>query len=170
MLVVYDILLKSQVWILINRNSTCHNLFRTPHFVEQDMRQEDPETWVDILRQQIPGLLGIYVFGSTATGSEHTNSDIDIALLADRAQEPVALWEIAQKLAQQAREDVDLVDLRGASAVFRMQVIASGKRLFCADFPKCEAFEDFVFSDFARLNEERAGILQDIAQRKQVYG
>lgn len=134
------------------------------------MPPENLQALVDMLRRQIPSLLGVYVFGSAASGQMHTDSDIDIGILAGRPEDPAVLWEIAQALAQQAGRDVDLVDLGRASSVFRMQVISGGRRLWCADLPRCEAFEDFVYSDFVRLNEERAGILEDVARRKQVYG
>ncbi len=52
----------------------------------------------------------------------------------------------------------------------RMQVISKGQRIYCSNEQSCEMFEDFVFSDYARLNEERAGILEDIGQRGAVYG
>ena len=131
---------------------------------------KEPRALVDLLCRQIPSLLGVYIFGSAASAQTHADSDLDIGILAGRPQDPAVLWEIAQALAQQAGRDVDLVDLGSASTVFRMQVISDGKRLLCADLPRCEAFEDFVYSDFARLNEERAGILEDVARRKQVYG
>jgi hypothetical protein len=47
-----------------------------------------------------------------------------------------------------------------------MQIVEGGKRLYCRDQTACDAFEDFVFLDFARLNEERAGILEDIKWRE----
>lgn len=134
------------------------------------MEPEQLEPLVDLLRRQIPSLLGVYLFGSAARDQMHPASDIDIAVLGERPQDPAALWEIAQTLARQAGRDVDLVDLRQASTVLRMQVIGHGRRLFCSNPAQCEAFEDFVYSDFARLNEERAGILKDAAGRKRAHG
>lgn len=69
-----------------------------------------------------------------------------------------------------AGRDVDLVDLRAASTVLRARVIAEGERLFCAAESLCAEFEDVAFSAYARLNEERRAILQDIQQRGSVYG
>ncbi|MCC5862855.1 MAG: hypothetical protein JJT93_13220 [Gammaproteobacteria bacterium] len=48
----------------------------------------------------------------------------------------------------------------------------SGRRLFCAEGHEehVEAFETFVYADYARLNEERAGILQDVLARGRVHG
>ncbi len=77
---------------------------------------------------------------------------------------------MAQTLAAKYSRDVDLIDLNQASTVMRMQVISKGQRIYCSNEQSCEMFEDFVFSDYARLNEERAGILEDIGQRGAVYG
>lgn len=54
-----------------------------------------------------------------------------------------------------AGKDVDLVDLTVASSVMRVQVIAHGERLYCSDEAVCEAFEDLVYSEYVRLQEER---------------
>ena len=134
------------------------------------MHLEHPDILVETLRERIPSLLAVYLFGSASSGLTHPESDIDVAILAGRPLDPAALWETAQAVAQRLGRDLDLVDLDAASAVMRMQIVGNGTRLFCADRPRCEAFEDFVYSDFARLNEERAGILEDVARRKKVHG
>jgi len=123
---------------------------------------------IEHLRCEIPSLLAIYVFGSTASGLARADSDLDLAILADGDLEPARLWEIGQTL--DSGRDIDLVDLGKASTVMRMQVIGNGRRVFCADLPRCEGFEDLVYSDYARLNEERAGILEDVARRRRIHG
>lgn len=129
--------------------------------------QPDP---VQIIRNALPGVQAIYLFGSQSTGEQHIDSDIDIAILPKQALPETTIWALSQTLAQQYSRNVDLIDLRNASTVMRMQVISKGRRLFCANRIACELFEDFVFSDYARLNEEREGILEDIRQRGSVYG
>ena len=115
-------------------------------------------------------VLGIYLFGSWSLGSQHEDSDIDLALLSKHKLPETKIWALAQTLAAKYSRDVDLVDLHQASTVMRMQVISKGQRIYCSNERSCETFEDFVFSDYARLNEERAGILEDIGQRGAVYG
>ncbi len=112
----------------------------------------------------------IYLFGSESAGAQHAHSDIDLAVISNATLSPKRLWEVSQELAARASRDVDIVDLREASTVMRMQVVSTGERLFCASEKRCEAFEDFVYSDYARLNEERAAILQDIRRRGSIYG
>lgn len=118
----------------------------------------------------IPGVLGIYLFGSRSLDLQHADSDIDLALLAKHKLPETKIWALAQALAAKYSRDVDLIDLKQASTVMCMQVISKGRRIYCTDEELCEAFEDFVFSDYAHLNEERAGILEDIGQRGAVYG
>ena len=115
-------------------------------------------------------VLGIYLFGSRSLGSQHADSDIDLALLSKHKLPETTTWALAQTLAVKYSRDVDLIDLHQASTVMRMQVISKGQRIYCSKEQSCERFEDFVFSDYARLNEERAGILEDIGQRGAVYG
>ncbi len=125
---------------------------------------------LQVLQESFPELLAVYLFGSVVLGQMHEGSDIDLAVLNENKLHEQDVWKTAQKLAMIAGRDVDLVDLRSASSVMRMQVISEGRRLVCSNEMVCEVFEDFVFSDYARLNEERAGILHDIQQRGHVYG
>jgi len=122
------------------------------------------------IQGKFPDVEGVYVFGSTAKGMTRLGSDIDLAVLSCTTLPVMDVWLLAQALARDAGMDVDLIDLRSASAVMRMQVIAEGQRLICTDDEACTIFEDFVFSDYARLNEERADILKDIQLRGSVYG
>ncbi|MDQ6952477.1 MAG: nucleotidyltransferase domain-containing protein [Mariprofundaceae bacterium] len=122
------------------------------------------------IQSEVPSVLGVYLFGSVAKGVSNASSDIDLALLASDSLSVLEVWLLAQRLAQDIGVDVDLIDLRSANAVMRMQVIAKGRRLLCVDEPICEQFEDFVYADFARLNEERAAILMDVQSRGTVYG
>jgi len=122
------------------------------------------------LRSAVPAALGIYVFGSYAQGQHTPSSDIDLAVLPSAPLSALHVWNTAQKLAVIANHDVDLVDLLRASTVFRAQVIAHGRRLFCANTFLCEEFESRAFTQYARLNEERREILEDIRRRGSVYG
>jgi uncharacterized protein len=122
------------------------------------------------LRALIPGLQAVYRFGSTVSNETHTDSDIDVAFVAQRALAPESTWEAAGDLSEQLGRDVDLVDLRSASTVMRVQVLEDSL-LLVDDDPAARAwFEMLSLSDYARLNEERRGILEDVRQRGHVYG
>lgn len=125
---------------------------------------------VNALCEALPDCRAIYCFGSWGTPDQKPGSDIDLAVLPDAPLEPVRCWELAQLLASLADRDVDVVDLMCASTVMRMQVVSGGNRLYCADFYEVELFEDTAFSSYARLNEERREILDDVRQRGSVYG
>lgn len=132
------------------------------------------EQVVSLLRRRIPGLVAIYRFGSSGTPAEHARSDLDLAVLTEPplAKDARALlrWKIAEEVAFVVRRDVDLVDLGSASIVLRARVISGGRRLWCADEAYAERFEDYAFSAYARLNEERSGILRDIRDRGRIHG
>ena len=113
---------------------------------------------VQTICANIPEVLGIYLFGSRSSGTQHADSDIDLALLSKHKLPETKTWVLAQTLAAKYSLEVDLIGLNQASTVMRMQVISTGQRIYCSNEQSCEAFEDFVFSDYAHLNEERAGI------------
>ncbi len=125
---------------------------------------------VDVLRERIPGLEAVYLFGSQATGQSSADSDVDIAVLPARPLSSQQRFDLALELGTLVDRDADLVDLRAAHTVLRSQVITTGIALYRRDAAKVEAFEDFVFSDYARLNEERAAILEDVRARGSIHG
>ena len=133
-------------------------------------RQDNMTALKETIAKRLSGLIGIWVYGSVAKGEDTSKSDLDIAVLANAPVPFDKLLDLSVSLMQQVGCDVDFVDLRVAPSVLRKEVIAKGRRIYCADWAACETFEDFVFSDYARLNEERAGILDDIFQRGSVYG
>jgi uncharacterized protein len=94
---------------------------------------------------------------------------VDLAVLACDPIPAMRRFGLAQELAIQLHRDVDLVDLRTASTVMRMQVISTGECLDAPNEPTRREFEMYVFSVYARLNEERRGILDDIRARGSVY-
>ena len=122
------------------------------------------------LREALPECLAIYRFGSWGTADQRPDSDIDLAVLPGAPLPPVQRWELAQKLAVITGRDVDLIDLLAASTELCLQVVAHGTRLYCPDEAEVEKFEDTVFAGYARLNEERRDILDDIRHRGNVHG
>jgi len=125
---------------------------------------------VAFLRQALPGLVAVYRFGSTVDGQTHAASDVDLAVLCNAPLEPFARFDLQERLAVRAGCDVDLVDLRRASTVMRMQVVSSGVLLAAFDLAAREAFEDLTYSAYARLNEERRAILEQVRRDGRVHG
>jgi predicted nucleotidyltransferase len=111
----------------------------------------------------------VYLFGSRARGDGGKQADIDLALLTDVPLAPVARWELQEDLAALAHADVDLVDLLRASTVMRVQVLRDAQLLLDRNPSRRIAFETMALSAYARLNEERRAILDDIVRRGRVY-
>ena len=124
---------------------------------------------VTMLKKEVPDLIAIYQFGSQAKGATNKESDVDVAFLASRPLQAIQRFDLEQELASLVKKNVDLIDLRESSTVMRMQVISSGCCLFSIDDAEREQFETFVYSSYARLNEERRLILDDIQKRGSVY-
>ena len=131
---------------------------------------DDREAALGHLRAALPGLQALYLFGSAASGEARPGSDLDLALLADRPLAADERFDLEQDLALLLGREVDLVDLLAASTVMRMQVISTGRLLWEANRYRRELFEVTVYSAYARLNEERRGILEDIRREGRVYG
>lgn len=130
---------------------------------------QDGDIVAEICRA-VPDAAAIYRFGSSACGTTRPDSDIDIALLAAAPLDPIARFDLQERLASRLGRDVDLVDLRRASPVLAMQVITSGGVVYDGNPEARGAFEDRVFGSYARLNEERRGILERIAAEGTVHG
>jgi len=122
------------------------------------------------LRQALQALIAVYRFGSSAEDATHPASDIDIAVLAGRRLTPTERFDLQEQLASRLGRDVDLVNLEAASPVLAIQVVAKGRLLFDGDAAARGGFEDRTFSAYARLNEERRGILERIATEGTVHG
>lgn len=127
------------------------------------------DTLVGEIRTALPGIIAVYVFGSWGTPDERPGSDMDLAILPPAPVPQIDCWQLAQALAVLAKRDIDLIDLLNASTVMRAQVVAYGRRIYCLDRPRCEHFEGWTFSSYARLNEERRGILRDIRERGRIH-
>lgn len=124
----------------------------------------------EYIRKAVPGLIALYRFGSQAKGTARPASDIDLAILSREPMPNLRRFELAQELATQLHRDVDLVDLRTASAVMKMQVLSTGACLDSQDESARREFEMYAYSDYARLNEERREIVKGITKRGLVYG
>lgn len=125
---------------------------------------------IEFVRQAIPDFIALYRFGSQANGNIRPESDVDLAVLACHPIPALRRFELAQELAAQLHRDVDLVDLRSASTVMRMQVISAGECLDAPDEAAQREFEMYAYSDYARLNEERREILKRVRASGMIYG
>ncbi|OEG62851.1 putative nucleotidyltransferase [Halanaerobium saccharolyticum] len=103
----------------------------------------------------------IYLFGSYAKGKERPDSDLDLAFLSSKEIDDYQRFLTAQKLASKLNIEVDLIDLKKASTVFKAQII-QGKLLYAEDKQQQQEFEMLTLKKYARLNEERKEIIDKI--------
>jgi uncharacterized protein len=127
-------------------------------------------TVVERIRAAVPEVEAIYLFGSRARGQQSKDSDVDIALLAASPLEPVFRFDLQESLAAELHVSVALVDLRAASTVLRVQIIDGGRLLYEREPQHRQLFEATALSAYARLNEERRALLDDVKSRGTVYG
>ena len=118
----------------------------------------------------VPDAKVVYVFGSAARQELRQESDVDLAVLARRPLGQIARWHLQEGIAAAIGRDVDLVDLRAASTVMRVQVLREGRLLYEAASGERALFEATALASYARLQEERRGILDDVAARGSVHG
>lgn len=77
--------------------------------------------------------------GSRARGDGRADSDVDIAVLADAAIDPMTLLDLQAALEPHLEAPVDLVDLTAADDVLRVQVIEHAQVLFERTSAACDA-------------------------------
>lgn len=82
---------------------------------------------VKAIRTALPDVVAVYRFGSTAKGVDRPDSDVDLAVLSSAPLPALTRFELQERLASLLRRPVDLVDLKTASTVMAMQVVANGR-------------------------------------------
>lgn len=112
----------------------------------------------------------IIVFGSYAKNSTHKDSDIDVAFYSQ--EPPLTSYEIflvAQELADNLKIEVDLVNLKTVSTVFKAQVYTTGTVIYSKDDTLLKTHQMTALSMYAKLNEEREDILKNIKESGSIY-
>jgi predicted nucleotidyltransferase len=132
--------------------------------------QPDQQPLIKAIRAEIPEVVGIYFFGSAARGWENPESDLDLAVLADKPLDVVVLWQVSQKIATQIGREVDLIDLRLASLIMRHQVFTTGRRIYCREKFQCDLFETTSLAMYLDFNENRKELLEKVKNTGKVYG
>lgn len=112
----------------------------------------------------------IIVFGSYSNNSTHKDSDIDIAFYSeDQSLTTYDIFQLAQELADTLKIEVDLVNLRTASTVFRAQIYTTGTVIYSVDDTLLKNLQMTALSMYAKLNEERENILKKIGESGSIY-
>lgn len=122
------------------------------------------------VREALPGVRRVYLFGSRATGEEWPDSDLDLAVVLDGPADPVSLWMAGEDIASRLDVDVDLINLLAADTVLKHQIVTNGKLLFANDPVEAERYEIFILNDMMELNEARRPLIADIMREGRLNG
>lgn len=76
---------------------------------------------------------------------------------------------VAQELASKLQLDVDLVNIKEVSTVFKAQIFSSGQLIYAQDEEICKEQRMLALSMYAKLNEERKIILDKIDESGSIY-
>jgi predicted nucleotidyltransferase len=133
----------------------------------------DTHAIVEILVHHYPDVQTVYLFGSSGTGLERPDSDIDLALLlpyrtavANRSLAMTSAW--SELMALSGRE-VDLINLRLVNTVFQNEVLNTARVIHGADDEARRIFEMEALSAYQKLNDERREILEDFFRTRRAY-
>ena len=134
---------------------------------------ENQDEVLAFIRDALPSVQAVYLFGSCADGVERPDSDVDLAVLlphaAAKAVSPRNVRDLKFPLYDIVKREVDLVNLRSVSIVFRHEIVSTGRPVYVPDLPALEEFEMTTLSLYQKLNEERSEILRRIRSDGRAY-
>jgi predicted nucleotidyltransferase len=128
-----------------------------------------PETTDERIIQALnayPELSLVILFGSMARGTETQDSDLDLAVQADRPLSVKPKMAMTESLALEFNRPVDLIDLRTVGQPLLSEIVAEGRRIRGQNedwaqliFKNIMDNEDFVPIQKRILRERRAAWL-----------
>lgn len=80
-----------------------------------------------------PGVTLAVLFGSSATGRQRPDSDLDIAVAASQPLTAAEKMALVEALAERTGRPVDLIDLKVAAGPLLGQIVRHGRRLLGSD-------------------------------------
>lgn len=105
----------------------------------------DAKPLLSVLRRH-PGVHLAVIFGSVAKGSARKESDLDIAVMADRPLSASAKAALIDDLAVATGRPVDLVDLRTAGEPLLGQILKNGQRILGSNGDYAELVRRHVYA------------------------
>jgi predicted nucleotidyltransferase len=119
------------------------------------------ETLLHELNSAFPqrSVYGLWLFGSRANGEARPDSDVDLAVLCDAPLDPVALFDMSGRVAAQLGTAVDLVDLRQAGGLLRVEATHRGTPLLGPTI-EADLFSTHAMADYAAFARNRQAATQ----------
>ena len=111
----------------------------------------------------------IYIFGSIVANRVRDDSDIDIAILTEKKIDEYQLYMVSQQLADELKREVDIVDLKDASTIFKAEIIKNGKLIYNSDNLGKMYYQLEVLRDYTFLNERRQEIIDKLKKKVAKY-
>lgn len=109
-------------------------------------------------------VLGAWLYGSQARNEARGDSDVDVGVLCDRALEPVALFDVKGRLESRLGTAVDLVDLRRAGGLLRVEATHHGRPLITPT-NEADLFTTHALSDHAAFAPHRRAATRAFEQK-----
>jgi uncharacterized protein len=95
--------------------------------------------------EKFPAIQAVYLFGSSASGRTHVESDLDLAVLADENNLASQKLDILTELARNGFCNVDLVILPGDDVVLQYEAVRLNRIVYQRpDFDSAAVFSLFV--------------------------
>lgn len=133
------------------------------------LKEEVKNLLVDKIVQKLNPAF-ILLFGSYAKGSDHAESDIDLAYLSNKEMSSYDRFILASELAGLTGCEVDLIDIRKIDTVFTMQIFEQGIPIYLQDEKEFILQKMRAYSMYATLSEQRAPVIEAIKERGSVFG
>ena len=120
---------------------------------------------IDFIKQKLPDLEILYLFGSYAKGNQTDKSDLDLAFSCGIKMNNIERWQLAEDIAAFVDCDVDLIDLMATSTVMAYQIATTGKLLYSKN-RQHDWFVMTTMSMYQHLQDERRCILDGYLGKK----
>jgi uncharacterized protein len=128
---------------------------------------------IDLTRRAYSSVEAVYLYGSFTGEWTHESSDVDLGILLPhtlaRDVGALAFSDLRSTLERELHRDVDLVNLRLSSIVLQKEIVATSELLYVGDDAARAVYEMLVLSLYGKLNEERAGILEEFKRTRRAY-
>ncbi len=108
----------------------------------------------------------IIIFGSYARGTQNEESDVDIGIKANRSITKKELYELSEKIADEIKKDIDLVDIdKIENDGFKYEILINGEIIYCKDNYKFDLYKLDAYREYLDLNEARKIIIDELKSK-----